>query len=109
MFNFTREEKKVILFLVLISFCGITLNNLAKMNYRIKKLFCPQVRLARIDLNKVSLEELISSRCLPVKTARSIIEYRLENGDFSSLEALKEVKGIGDKRYEKLREVFFVE
>lgn len=79
------------------------------MNCRIKKLFCPQARLARIDLNKVSLEELINSRCLPVKTSRRIIEYRLKNGDFSSLEALKEVKGVGGKRYEKLREIFFVE
>ena len=79
------------------------------MNYRIKKLFCPQVHLARINLNKASLEELISSRCLPVKTSRRIIEYRLKNGDFSSLETLKKVKGVGDKRYEKLREIFFVE
>jgi competence ComEA-like helix-hairpin-helix protein len=109
MLNFTPEEKKVILFLLIIAFCGITLNNLTKLNYRIKKLFCPQVRLTRIDLNKIPLEELLKTRCLPVKTAQRIIAYRLQHGNFSSLEALKEVRGIGDQRYEKLKGIFFVE
>jgi len=59
MLDFTPEEKKVILFLLIIAFCGVTLNNLAKLNCRVKKLFCPQASLARIDLNKISLEELI--------------------------------------------------
>jgi len=109
MLNFTPEEKKVILFLSIIAFCGITLNYLVKINYRTKKLFYPQVRLARIDLNKISLEELIRTRCLPLRTSQRIIAYRLQHGNFSSLEALKEVKGIGDQRYEKLKEIFFVE
>jgi competence protein ComEA len=109
MLNFTPEEKRVILFLLIIAFCGITLNNLAKVNYRVKKLICPQAHLARIDLNKISLEELTRTRCLPIKTAQRIISYRLQHGNFSSLEALKEVKGIGDQRYEKLKGIFFVE
>jgi len=109
MLNFTPEEKKVILFLLIISFCGITLNNLAKLNFRIKKLFCPQVRLARIDLNKISLEELIRTRCLPVKTSQRIVAYRQQHGNFNSLEVLKEIKGIGEERYEKLEGIFFVE
>ena len=109
MLNFTPEEKKVILFLLAVAFCGIALNNLAKLNYRAKKLFCPEVRLAKIDLNKISLEELLKTRCLPPKTSQRIIEYRLEHGDFTGLEGLKEVKGIGAKRYDKLKDLFFVE
>jgi len=109
MFNFTLEEKKVILFLLVISFCGLTLDNLAKLNCRIKQLYCPQLSLSRIDLNKVSLEELTRTRCLPMKTSQRIIAYRMKNGNFSSLEALREVKGIGQQRYEKLKEIFYVE
>jgi competence ComEA-like helix-hairpin-helix protein len=109
MFSFTPEEKKVILFFLIIAFCGIALNNLSKLNYRIKKLFYAPVSLARIDLNKISLEELIKTRCLSLKTSQRIIAYRLRHGNFGSLEALKEVKGIGDQRYEKLKEIFFVE
>jgi len=109
MFNFTPEEKKVILFLLIIAFCGIILNNLAKLNCHIKKLFCPQVSLAKLDLNNISLEELIKTRCLSLKTSQRIIAYRLQHGNFSSLEGLKEVKGIGEQRYDKLKELFFVE
>lgn len=109
MLNFTREEKKAILFLLAVAFCGIALNNLAKLNCNVKKLVSPEVRLAKMDLNKISLAELLETRCLPPKMSRRIIEYRLEHGDFSSLEGLKEVKGIGEKRYEKLKELFFIE
>ena len=109
MLNFTSEEKKVILFLLAVAFCGICLSSLAKLNYRVKKMFCPQESLTKLDLNKISLEELLKTKCLPPKTARRIIEYRLEHGDFTGLDGLKEVKGIGEKRYEKLKELFFIE
>jgi len=109
MLNFTSEEKKVVLFLLVVAFCGIALNNLAKLNCSVKKLYSPEVRLAKIDLNKISLPQLLKTRSLPEKMSRRIIEYRLEHGDFSSLEGLKEVKGIGEKRYEKLKELFFIE
>lgn len=109
MLNFTPEEKKAVLFLLVVAFCGITLNNLAKLNCSVKKLFSPEVRLAKIDLNKISLDQLLETRCLTEKVSRRIIEYRLEHGDFAGLEGLKEVKGIGEKRYEKLKELFFVE
>jgi competence protein ComEA len=33
-----------------------------------------------------------------------IVEYRTQNGGFGSLEELKEVEGIGEKRFESLRE-----
>ena len=109
MLNFTPEEKKVVLFLLVVAFCGIALNNLAKMNCRVKKLFCPEVRLAKIDLNKISLEDLLKIKCLSQKISQCIIEYRLEHGDFAGIEDLKEVKGIGDKRFDKLKKLFFIE
>jgi competence protein ComEA len=36
--------------------------------------------------------------------AQRIIEYRTEQGGFRSLEELREVEGIGEKRFESLRE-----
>lgn len=109
MLNFTLEEKKVILFLLAIGFFGVFINVLAKLNCPVKKLICPQVSLARLDLNKISLEELFKTKCLPQKTAQRIIAYRLEHGAFVNLDGLKEVWGIGEKRYEKLKGLFFVE
>ncbi len=109
MLNLTPEEKKAILFLLIVAFCGIALNNLAKLNCRVKKLFSPEVRLAKIDLNKISLAQLLETRCLPEKVSQRIVEYRKEHGDFTSLEGLKEVKGIGEQRYERLKKLFFIE
>ncbi|MDP2927190.1 MAG: helix-hairpin-helix domain-containing protein [Candidatus Omnitrophota bacterium] len=109
MLNFTPEERKVTLFLLSLAFCGLVLSNLIKVNCRITGVVYPQIQLARLNLNKVSLTELIGAKCVPVKLAQRIIEYRNFRKEFSSLEELKEVKGIGDQRYGKLKELFFIE
>lgn len=109
MFNFTSEERKVILFLLGLAFCGLVLNNLIKVNCRIEKMVYPSIQLAKFDLNKVSLKELTATRYLSERLARRILEYRSLHKEFSRLEELKEVPGIGDQRYGKLKELFFVE
>jgi competence ComEA-like helix-hairpin-helix protein len=109
MLNFTPEERKVTSFLLSLAFCGLVLSNLIKVNCRIAGVVYPQIQLARLNLNKVSLGELIEAKCVPVKLAQRIIEYRNSRQEFGSLEELKEVKGIGQQRFEKLKEVFFIE
>ena len=37
-------------------------------------------------------------------TAEKIIRYREENGRFKSIEDIKNVSGIGDKTFEKLKD-----
>lgn len=37
-------------------------------------------------------------------TAEKIFNYRKENGKFKSIEDLKNVNGIGDKKFENLKE-----
>jgi len=109
MLNFTSEEKKVILFLLGLALCGLVLSNLVKVNCRMEGVVYPQIQLARLNLNQVSLAELIGTKCVPAKLAQRIIEYRNFRKAFGSLEELKEVKGVGDQRYEKLKELFFIE
>lgn len=109
MFNFTPEERKVALFLLGLALCGLILDNLLKFNCRVERMVYPAIQLARLDLNKVSLTELTATRCVSMQLARRILEYRNLRKDFSSLEELKEIKGIGEKRYGKLKEIFFVQ
>ncbi len=107
--NLTPEEKKVTLFLLAFAFCGIILNSLIKLNCRLSGMIYPQVRLAQLNLNQVSLSEISKIQLIPPSITRAIIEYRNLHQGFSSLEELQEVPGIGPQRFEKLKEIFFVE
>lgn len=58
----------------------------------------------KISINKASFEELITLPGIGPKTAERIIEYRNTYGPFWTIEDIKNVKGIGDKKYAKLKE-----
>ncbi|MFH0918189.1 MAG: helix-hairpin-helix domain-containing protein [Candidatus Omnitrophota bacterium] len=109
MFNFTPEERRVTLFLLSLALGGLVISNLIKLNCRIAGIVYPQMQLARLNLNQVSLKELVATKCVPVNLAQRIIEYRNFRQEFSSLEELKEIKGVGNQRLDKLKEIFFVQ
>ena len=58
----------------------------------------------KISINKATYEELITLPGIGPKTAEKIIEYLNTYGPFWTIEDIKNVKGIGDKKYAKLKE-----
>jgi competence protein ComEA len=56
-----------------------------------------------ISLNQASEAQLETLDGIGPALAGRIIEYRQQHGGFRSLDELKEVSGIGDKRFEALR------
>lgn len=57
-----------------------------------------------ININTADLEQLKGITGIGNIKAQSIIDYREANGGFKSLEELKNVDGIGDKTFEKIKE-----
>lgn len=57
-----------------------------------------------ININTANLEQLKEITGIGNIKAQSIIDYREANGGFKSLEELKNVDGIGDKTFEKIKE-----
>lgn len=58
----------------------------------------------RINLNTASKEELKSIPGIGEVTAEKIIEYRKENGRFSSIEDIKNIQRIGEKTFTKIKD-----
>ena len=60
----------------------------------------------KININTASEPELLTVPGIGPSKAKSILEYREQNGAFESIEQLTEVKGIGAKTLEKLGSYF---
>lgn len=58
----------------------------------------------KVNINKASSEELQQINGVGPSLAEKIILYREQNGKFKNIEELKNVSGIGDKKYEALEE-----
>ena len=61
-----------------------------------------EVNTETISLNNATIYDLIRLPQIDESMAERIIAYRDENGKFNSLAELKNIKGIGDKTYERL-------
>lgn len=61
-----------------------------------------------LDLNTCTLEELANVPRIGNKKAEEIIKYRDTNNGFKNVEELKEINGIGDKTFEKIKSYFKV-
>ena len=58
---------------------------------------------AAVNLNTATKDELVALPGIGPAKAQAILDYRSKNGAFKSIEELKDVKGIGAKRYEKIK------
>lgn len=56
-----------------------------------------------IRINSASLEELDRLNGVGPAIAQRIIDYRVENGGFKTVDEIKLVPGIGDKMFEKIK------
>lgn len=57
-----------------------------------------------VNINTATARELKKLDGIGRVTAQAIIDYRTENGEFSSVDELINVKGIGEIKLEKIRD-----
>lgn len=62
----------------------------------------------KVNINTASAEELMTLDGVGEATADKIIAYRQENGSFSRIEEIKEVSGIGEKKFEAMKDAITV-
>lgn len=56
-----------------------------------------------VNINTASVQELMSLNGIGEVKASAIVDYRIENGLFDNVDELTNVKGIGEKTVDKIR------
>lgn len=62
----------------------------------------------KININKATQSELETLPGIGASTAQKIITYRNEKGKFNKIEDIKNVKGIGDSKYNNIKELITI-
>ena len=109
---FTKDEKKALIFLVACLFLGTAI------------LYCKAIfpketeniefteniqNFSKININNATETELIKLKNIGPALAGRIISYRALHGPFIRKEDIKNVKGIGDKKYSSIENQIDVE
>jgi competence protein ComEA len=104
MFDLTHEERRVILFLMIIAFLGLGINLLSRLSPHSKFTGCLLADIPRINLNTADKDLLMALPGIKEKLAQRIMDYRKEHAGFQEVEELKQIKGITNSKYEKIKD-----
>jgi competence protein ComEA len=67
-------------------------------------LFSSSVFATPVNINTADAQKIADSVSgFGLKKAQAIVDYRVKNGDFKTLDDLNKVSGIGDKTIEKIK------
>lgn len=67
-----------------------------------------QTQGEKININTADLTELDKISGIGPAIAQRIIDYRNTNGDYQTIEDIKNIKGIGDVTFEKMKDLITV-
>jgi comEA protein len=126
-FAFTKNEQKVFLFLSAVLLTGVAVKaykayivptSTSSFNYSVSdSIFNERSRslmndslaadsiniTTKVDLNSATKTELMSLPGIGEAMAERIMLYRDEKGRFKTVNELRKIKGIGEKKFDKLK------
>lgn len=120
MWDLTKQEKIILIFLSLTFVCGLGINTYKKAQPELKLSVQPYKINTReeadkfiaqqrfVNINSFEINELTRLPGVGEKIAARIVEYHRRNGPFRSKEELLQVKGIGEKKFEELRPLIII-
>ena len=63
----------------------------------------------KVNINKATVPDLVKIKGIGQKYAERIVAYRDKNGPFKKIEDITNVKGIGPKKFEAIKNLITVE
>lgn len=66
------------------------------------------IKTEKVNINTATRTELETLPGIGSSTALKIIKYRNENGKFKSIEDIKKVNGIGESKYNQIKEMIII-
>ncbi len=108
MAKFSKEEKIILLIIFFAFISGIFINFFFAYKQQIKEVDL-QKDFVKININKADIDEISKLPGIGPAFARKIIEYREKNGNFKTKEDIMKVKGIGIKKYEKIKNLITID
>jgi len=109
MFALTRQEKTVVIFLAGMFLTGLGINFLLKITGRGGELIAQGDYQAKININRAGREELCKIKGIGPALSGNIVSWRQAHGFFENLEALKQVKGISEYKYNQIKDFVTLE
>ena len=107
-----RETKRIFVMMVALGFFLIPVValaqqhaiNLAEIGEKASKVIAEQ----KININTATVEQFQNLPGIGSSIAQEIINYRHEHGPFQKVEDIMQVKGIGEKKFEKIKDLITV-
>ena len=62
----------------------------------------------KVNINKATAEQLMEIKGIGESYAKRIVEYRDKNGPFKKIEDIMQVQGIGEKKFEAIKDLITV-
>jgi len=106
--DITREERRVIMFVLILALAGIGIQFLVKRIPGARKEVYLR-HLGKIDLNSCRPELLETIPGIGKTCSRRIIEYRERNDGFSGLDELANIKGFRKKLIPQMKDYVYIE